>query len=65
VEDGNEFSYVTGGFAYGKVDLDGTSKMGIASASVLRPPRLVLEIDIGKRLSAVIAHYKTSGLFFD
>ena len=25
MEDGNEFSYVTGGFAYGKVDLDGTS----------------------------------------
>jgi hypothetical protein len=29
------------------------------------PPRLILEIDIGERLSAVVADDETGGLFFD
>src|SRR5262249_8731282 len=29
------------------------------------PARFILEIDIGERLSAVVAHYETGGLFFD
>jgi len=37
----------------------------VSSLAADRRPRLILEIDIRKRLSVVVAYNKTGGLFFD
>jgi hypothetical protein len=43
----------------------GVITFGFDSCASRAPPRFILEIDIGERLSVMVAYNKTGGLFFD
>jgi hypothetical protein len=49
----------------GDVHRDAARLIARQKFSSRAPSRLILEIDVGERLSVVVAHHEARGLFFD